>query len=63
MSTSDVATRSFLRNPVWIGVGAVVLLLVLAFVFVEVGSKRMWRDYHNEAPPGRTAPAPPAPGV
>ncbi len=52
MSTSSNATPGHPPSPVWFKIGAIVFVLVVAFVFFLLASSRLRRETHEEVPPG-----------
>jgi hypothetical protein len=59
-TTSSETGQGGSWSPVWYGIGAVVFVALLAFLFVIFGSRSVRRDYYSSPPPGgaATSPAP-----
>ena len=61
MNTQDTTRPT--RNPVWIGIGAVFFVLVMAVLFFIFASTRMRHALDKDVPPAGTEPARPGPIV
>jgi len=54
---------SLLRNPVWLRLGAVLLILILGALFFVFGSVRTRHEFFNRQLPPDNSPGSPAPVV
>jgi hypothetical protein len=63
MDTSPNTTSSGQLFPVWLKIGAVLLVLLLALLFFLIGSARLRHELHNEPVPAGTVPGEPGPVV
>ena len=57
MDTSPNTTTGGRLFPVWLKIGAVLVVALLALLFFLIGSARMRRELQSEPPPAGTVPS------